>query len=632
MVASAAKFTALLRSAAAVRVFLLEVSGYVDELGADQAFYFASQRFITRPSDTPANQIFAPRLDGDAVYTSRRSLFDGGRVGGHSTPGRIEVSIANQDGRYDAFARHGFDGRTLTVKLGGADWTYDEFVPVLTATVEGRPEVTVDRVTFVCGDLQALLDVPVQESTFAGTGGLEGGDDLKDKPKPQSYGVVRNGEPVFLGFIGECMAWMINDGAVAAYDASVHRLYDRGVPLTYDASNPPPAGKWTLDAANGALLFSGSVVGPVTADWKGDATGSGYVATVAGIVRRLVTVRGGLADPADLDADSFAALDTAQPGACGLYIREGGNLREIVDQLVSGLGCFTDFTRAGLFRVAQFAAPSGSAVLELTENELLEAPAREAAAMPAWRQTLGYQRCWRVQSDGELTDAYLNSVTNGTFAVDANWTKGAGWTIGSGVANAAAGSASDLSQTQTLVVGQVYRLTFDLTRSAGTLQPKIGGGDLGGALAAGGSYVLEFTATATSMSLAFGKDGAFAGTLDNVVLRPARVDFVASEYRTVAASDPAVKSKHQRAADERVDCALDAAADAAAEAARRLALHKVDRDPIRVRARAQPFDVELGDVVRVTDPRFELGAGKDFRVIEWTELAGRNETELLLWG
>ena len=630
MPASAAAFAALLESASAVRVFLLEVAGYVDELAGDKTFYFASQAFTTRPSDTPANQIFEPRLEADAVFTSRRSLFDGGAIGGRSVPGRAEIAVINLDGDLDAFARHGFDGRTLTVKLGAETWIYGDFVTVLSGTVEAV-EVTNERVTFLCRDLQDLLDKPVQSNLFAGTGGAEGGGDLKGKPKPRSYGVVRNGEPVFLGFIGACMAWQINDGAVAAYDSSLHRLYDRGSPLTYEAANPPSSGKWTLDATNGILLFNGSVTGPVTADWKGDATGSGYVSTVADIARRLVTGPGGLADPAGLDTASFAALNTAQPGVIGLYLREGGNLLEVLDQLVEGLACFWGFTRGGLFQVAQFAAPAGPPVLTLTENEVLEL-AREAVELPAWRQTLGYQKCWRLQDDGELTGAYANSVTDGGFAAGTGWTNGTGWTFSGSVANAAAGSASDLSQPQTLVIGQVYRLTFDLTRSAGTLQPKIGGGNLGSALNATGSYVLEFTATATSMTLAFSKDSAFAGTLDNVVLRSARVDFVANEYRTVTAPDAAVQTKHLRARDERVDCLLDSAADAATEVARRLALFKVDRAPFRARAKATPFAIDLHAVVRLSDSRFELDAGKDFRVVDLAEVAGRNEIELLLWG
>ena len=54
-------------------------------------------------------------------------------------------------------------------------------------------------------------------------------------------------------------------------------------------------------------------------------------------------------------------------------------------------------------------------------------------------------------------------VTNGSFAVDANWTKGTGWTIGAGVASAASGTASDLEQSITLNPGAYFLLTADIT-------------------------------------------------------------------------------------------------------------------------------------------------------------------------
>jgi len=53
-------------------------------------------------------------------------------------------------------------------------------------------------------------------------------------------------------------------------------------------------------------------------------------------------------------------------------------------------------------------------------------------------------------------------ITNGTFAVDANWTKGGNWTIGSGVAtNSVFGTGDVLSQTLTLSTNQDYIYTGD---------------------------------------------------------------------------------------------------------------------------------------------------------------------------
>ena len=53
--------------------------------------------------------------------------------------------------------------------------------------------------------------------------------------------------------------------------------------------------------------------------------------------------------------------------------------------------------------------------------------------------------------------------TNGTFASDTGWTKGAGWTIASGVASHAGENATYIQQSITLSVGGVYRIVFTVS-------------------------------------------------------------------------------------------------------------------------------------------------------------------------
>jgi hypothetical protein len=63
---------------------------------------------------------------------------------------------------------------------------------------------------------------------------------------------------------------------------------------------------------------------------------------------------------------------------------------------------------------------------------------------------------------------YPNLVTNGTFDADSDWTKGTGWTIGSGVATAVNGA--NLAQLGTLTLNRWYALTFYISSyTSGTL-------------------------------------------------------------------------------------------------------------------------------------------------------------------
>ena len=109
-------------------------------------------------------------------------------------------------------------------------------------------------------------------------------------------------------------------------------------------------------------------------------------------------------------------------------------------------------------------------------------------------------------------------VTNGSFAVDANWTKGTGWTIGAGVASAASGTASDLEQSITLNPGAYFLLTADITASSGSLQPKIGTTNIGAAITTSQTIQRTFFTDATP-TLKFSKDSGFIGTVDNVSVK-----------------------------------------------------------------------------------------------------------------
>jgi len=109
-----------------------------------------------------------------------------------------------------------------------------------------------------------------------------------------------------------------------------------------------------------------------------------------------------------------------------------------------------------------------------------------------------------------------DSILNGGFATSADWTAGIGWTISAGVANASVASAS-LSQTQTFVTGQVYRLTYTVTRSAGTVTPRFTGGTTvtGTERSTAGTFEEYITAASGNNTIEFLGAG-FTGTIDNV--------------------------------------------------------------------------------------------------------------------
>jgi hypothetical protein len=118
--------------------------------------------------------------------------------------------------------------------------------------------------------------------------------------------------------------------------------------------------------------------------------------------------------------------------------------------------------------------------------------------------------------DGDATR--VNLLSNGDFATDTVWSKGAGWTIASGKATHAAGTASSLSQTVAMADGDVMRIGFDVSgRTAGAVTAGLTGSPNvnGSAKSTNDSFRERLTANATSTSLRFLADASFDGSIDN---------------------------------------------------------------------------------------------------------------------
>lgn len=112
-------------------------------------------------------------------------------------------------------------------------------------------------------------------------------------------------------------------------------------------------------------------------------------------------------------------------------------------------------------------------------------------------------------------------IANGDFTSGSGWLTGTGWSIGTGVATASAGTASNLTQVLASPPsdGRVYRLTANVTRSAGTMQMRLGAVDIGAPISATGAVSIVFPWPSGQTTLNLYKDAAFAGSIDNVSIK-----------------------------------------------------------------------------------------------------------------
>jgi len=132
----------------------------------------------------------------------------------------------------------------------------------------------------------------------------------------------------------------------------------------------------------------------------------------------------------------------------------------------------------------------------------------------------------RVNSSGlvEMVGRTLGSelITNGDFATDSDWTKGAGWSIADGVATSdgTQSANSDLTQNLATETGKQYQITYTISNYSGTgnIFVRINSGNTTTAQSGNGTFT-EVLTGAGGTQFIFRADADFIGTIDNVSVK-----------------------------------------------------------------------------------------------------------------
>ncbi len=377
--------------------------------GGEVGLYWSDRGYTSGPADSLANVHFEARARQPLVID--RSLPMTPEAGSRATVQLGLVEIDNADGSQDATADLAVDSRAVAVRYGDRTGAYDTFETLFAGSgLTWERTDTALRLSVRARDY--LLDVPLQPDLYAGTGGAEGGADLKGKPKPQLYGICRDVAPVAL--VSAALIYQVHDRAVSAIDA----VYDRAQALAFGADYASYAalaaasvasGEYATCLAEGLFRLGGAPAGTVTADVRGDAAG-GYTSIAAQIARRLMVDRAGLLS-ADLDEDGVAATAFDVPGAVGHYFDAAMTVAEAVSTVCAGAFLWWGPRRDGTFTIRRFQGPVDPAY-EIGVTDVV-API-EALALPAtvdpccWRRRVDYRRCWTPQDGTEIDNALLD--------------------------------------------------------------------------------------------------------------------------------------------------------------------------------------------------------------------------------
>jgi len=125
-------------------------------------------------------------------------------------------------------------------------------------------------------------------------------------------------------------------------------------------------------------------------------------------------------------------------------------------------------------------------------------------------------------------------IINGDFSSDSDWTKDSGWTISNGEANCDGSQtgAAACQQAHTFTAGAVYKVTYDLTISAGSFNVRIGGGsNVNGATRTTSGFYTDFLTAVPGNNklILLAANSTFVGSIDNVSLKQVRGGYIGPE-------------------------------------------------------------------------------------------------------
>lgn len=392
-------------------IYLVEIEAHDGTVV--RTLYLGTEGITTRPTDSPANAYYDPRIADPGNFET--FLFGEGTTRGQSRIGAGDIVLRSGDPgngqTLDPWLGWGFDGRPVTIKLlARADAAITTAETLFRGTAEqlvaDRP---MEQVALRLHDRLTDLDKPLLQARYAGTTlstgpTAEGTADQKDLLKPRVWGRAFN-----------VPALLVNPFdliyQVSASPLQSIAVFDAGYPLTLAADYLDIAslrsativpGRYATCLALGLFRLGASAFKAVTADVV-----EGTQRTAAQIARRIL-LEFGIA-PADAPNASFSALASQAPAEVGIYVSGEDTALSVVTRLLDSIGGWISPSRLGTFRVGRLAPGSGTPAAVFTESELLDEPERlrvldQGNGIPAWRTTVRWGRINQVQGQNDLID------------------------------------------------------------------------------------------------------------------------------------------------------------------------------------------------------------------------------------
>lgn len=251
--------------------FVAEIQFVVDAVGTLSTFYFGTEGWSSKPTDTPANTHISGSLADPGSI--RSELFSGARLTGPVRPSFGQIVLKNAQGELDSFMNYGMGG-TVTVRYGVVGDAYPTSWTTVIVAYAYALIVDFKEIRVVLRDRLFLLEKPIVTKTFANIGGFTG---TGIATKKQQLVLGRPGLIPLVLFDQNDQIYFVHDNGASdrqflANPSSDYNVFDGGVPLTrgvpYETAadglaTAPDPGEFRIYAEGAATDVAYESTGPV---------------------------------------------------------------------------------------------------------------------------------------------------------------------------------------------------------------------------------------------------------------------------------------------------------------------------------------------------------------------------------
>lgn len=330
-----------------------------------------------RPVSSFNNRFFRGRIIGLKIGKTCINALSAGGVVGISLS---ELTLANDDHLYDSMvAEQTYVNQNITIYglryhqthqwLNGTPFAHPIFSGVITGISRAGRRVTLtlgDAVNFGPKDL-----VPESQKFDGATN--NGGEALKDQPKPVCVGDVFNVSPVYLGQAdlgaGTLPTFQVNYTSVN--DVTAVRV--RGALMTKITSGTPAVGQFRSFNSTGKFQTGSTPSGALTCDVQGHSAGSyGYSNTLAGVLRKLIVDVTGAVTSAKTPNENFANVLSLTAEAGFYWGPQKATLIDALNTVCGGTLTVVHGQRDGTIGAFFLDVPT-PAVFSITDADVIQA-------------------------------------------------------------------------------------------------------------------------------------------------------------------------------------------------------------------------------------------------------------------